>query len=60
MPPYEIAIGANTQTTEKNISSNMVGLNKVITKWWTEGKITDEVFIRNVEYLQNSGVIRPH
>jgi len=33
---------------------------KTTAEWWTEGKITDEEFMRSVEYLQNSGVIRPH
>ncbi len=31
---------------------------KTTAEWWTVGKITDEEFMRNVEYLQNSGVIR--
>ena len=33
---------------------------KTTAEWWTVGKITDEEFMRNVDYLQNSGVIRPH
>jgi len=43
--------------------TNITGLPewfKTTAEWWTEGKITDEEFVRNVEYLQNSGVIRPH
>ncbi len=33
---------------------------KDIAQWWIEGEITDKEFITNVEYLQKSGVIRPH
>jgi len=33
---------------------------KETAQWWIEGKITDKEFITNVEYLQKSGIIRPH
>ena len=33
---------------------------KETAQWWVEEKITDEEFIQNVEYLQKSGVVRPH
>ncbi len=29
-------------------------------KYWTDGKITDEEFIRSVKYLKNAGIIREH
>ncbi len=52
MPPYEPAIGANAQTTEKNIPSNMVGLNKVITKWWISGKISEADYSNVLGFLK--------
>jgi len=52
MPPYEPAIGANAQTTEKNIPSNMVGLNKVITKWWISGKISETDYSNVLGFLK--------
>ena len=40
--------------------SGLLDWFKETAQWWVEGKITDEEFITNVEYLQKSGVIRPY
>ena len=42
VPPYWPAVGAEIQSiTSEEIPENMLQLNKVIAKWWTEGKITE-------------------
>ena len=52
MPPYEPAIGANALTSEKQISSNIVELNKVITKWWLDGKINEADYSNVLGFLK--------
>jgi len=32
---------------------------KTTAKWWTEGKISDEEFQKNVNFLRNEGLLRP-
>jgi len=42
MPLYEPAIGSNSQeTVEEELPIQVLELSKVITKWWTQEKITD-------------------
>jgi len=52
MPPYEQAIGANAQAFEKNISSNIIELNKVIAKWWLDGKINEADYSNVLGFLK--------
>jgi len=52
MPPYEPAIGANSLSNEKNISSNIIELNKVITKWWLDGKINEADYSNVLGFLK--------
>jgi len=52
MPPYEQAIGANSLSNEKNISSNIIELNKVITKWWLDGKINEADYSNVLGFLK--------
>jgi hypothetical protein len=42
MPPYEFAIGISKLTNNHvNVSPPLLELGKVVTQWWTAGKITD-------------------
>jgi len=42
MPPYEPAIGiSKLKNNEVNVSLPLVELGKVVTQWWTAGKITE-------------------
>lgn len=42
MPPYEFAVGISKLTNnEINVSAQLLELGKTMTKWWTEGKITE-------------------
>ena len=52
MPPYGPAIGANMQTSDKEISSNVLELNKIITKWWLAGKINEADYSNVLGFLQ--------
>jgi len=52
MPPYEQAIGANALMNEKNISSNIIELNKVIVKWWLDGKINEADYSNVLGFLK--------
>jgi len=37
----------------------MPGWFKTTAKWWTDGKISDEEFQKNVNFLRNEGLLRP-
>jgi len=39
-------------------TSGLPGWFKDTAEWWAEGKITDEEYVKSVEYLRNTGVIR--
>jgi hypothetical protein len=42
MPPYEQAIGmSKLKNNEVNLSAPLLELGKVVTQWWTIGKITE-------------------
>ncbi len=42
MPPYEQAIGTSKlKNNEVNVSAPLLELGKVVTQWWTIGKITE-------------------
>jgi len=42
MPPYESAVGiSKLKNNEVNISAPLLALGKVVTQWWTAGKITE-------------------
>jgi len=42
MPPYEQAIGiGKLKNNEVNVSAPLLDLGKVVTQWWTAGKITE-------------------
>jgi len=42
MPPYEFAIGASKlKNNEVNVSAPLLELGKVVTQWWTVGKISE-------------------
>ncbi len=42
MPPYEPAIGiSKLKNNEVNVSPSLVELGKIVTQWWTVGKITE-------------------
>ena len=42
MPPYEEAVGTSKiKNNEVNVSAPLLELGKVVTQWWTVGKITE-------------------
>jgi len=51
MPPYKNAIGIEKLETPTEISPNVISLNKVITKWWKEGKITDAEYANAIGHM---------
>ena len=44
MPPYKQAIGIEKLKYEVDVSPPLLELGKVVTQWWTEGKITEGDF----------------
>lgn len=52
MPPHHDAIGGNMQENDKHISSNMLELNKIITKWWISGKINEADYANVLGFLK--------
>ena len=52
MPPYISAIGVSvSKTQEGNISPQLIQLNKFITQWWSEGKISEADYGNALGYL---------
>jgi hypothetical protein len=51
MPPYKNAIGIEKLETPTKIPTNVISLNKIITKWWMEGKITSDEYGRAVGHM---------
>lgn len=52
MPPYKNAIGIEKlETQEGVIPLSVLSLNKVITKWWAEGKITEADYANAIGYM---------
>ena len=42
MPPYEFAVGASKiKNNEVNVSAPLLKLGKIMTQWWTQGKISE-------------------
>ena len=57
MPPYAPAIGANALSPEKKISSDIIEINKIITKWWLAGKINEADYSNMLGFLKpDSGI----
>ncbi len=53
MPPYEHATRENPQTNEKTIPSNIIELNKIIAKWWIDGKINEADYSNVLGFLKS-------
>lgn len=62
MPLYEPAIkkSGTSSTTSGQISEVVLDLSKMITKWWSSGKITDGDFANAVGYVSDSNVLSSH
>jgi len=66
MPPYEPAIGiSKLKNNEVNVSPSLVELGKIVTQWWTVGKITEGDYsnalgllaVQNQEMQQDHNVL---
>lgn len=55
MPPYKDAVDSEPLEPKKEpIPEDMIAINKIITKWWAQGKITD------AEYANVVGFVSPY
>jgi len=59
MPLYDPAVkkSGTSSTTDGQVSEVVLDLSKMITKWWSSGKITDEDFANAVGYVSDSNVL---
>jgi len=63
MPPYQPAVGISTlKNNEVNVSLPLVELGKVVTQWWTVGKITEGDYSNALGLLavQNQEIQQDH
>ena len=63
MPVYKSTIKADTQNKKQNqnaVSDLVLDLSKMITKWWTVGKITDGDYANAVGYVVDNSVLSSH
>ena len=62
MPVYKPALKySGTSSTNDNQTPEVVlGLGKMITKWWASGKITDGDYANAVGYVSDSNVLSSH
>ena len=57
MPIYKPALKANTQniiTNQDEVSPIVMELGKMITKWWTQGKISDGDYANAIGYIADN------
>ena len=57
MPPYEPAIGGKLIDNTNEVSPNLLELTKVITKWWTAGKISEGDFANALGFIADGNSI---
>jgi len=63
MPAYQPAINAkntNKNTNQAVSSTILVDLSKMITKWWSDGKITDGDYANAVGFVIDNNVLSSH
>jgi hypothetical protein len=55
MVPYKNAIGIKKlDTPSQALSPSFIDLNKVITKWWMEGKITEDQYLEAIGHMASN------
>lgn len=55
MAPYKNAIGIKKlDTPSQPLSPSFISLNKVITKWWMDGKITEDQYLEAIIHMANN------
>src|SRR2546428_11691847 len=52
-----IITSSNTQITNKLVSTDVPQWVKNVAKWWSEGSLPDNEFIKGIQYLIQQGII---
>ena len=61
MPVYEPAVGATwIKSSDEELPVQVVELSKIITKWWTEEKISDADFYNSLGFMSTGNSLYSH
>ena len=61
MPVYEPAVGSNfLESLDEEIPVQVVELSKIITKWWTEDKISDAEYFNSLGFMSTGNSLYSH
>ena len=53
----ESILKTETENTDEKVRTSVIGISKIITKWWSSGKITDGDYANAIGYLIDSDIL---